>query len=49
MGRSATATFVDFVTVRGQPQAAADTVPKIMHFQMRFIREFRVFRPNKAI
>jgi hypothetical protein len=40
---------VDFVTVRGQPPAAADTVTKIMLFQMRFIREFRVFSPNYAI
>ena len=48
-GRSATGTFVEFVTVRGQPPAAADTVSKIMLFQMRFIREFRAFCPNQAI
>jgi hypothetical protein len=40
---------VDFVTGCPQPQAAADTVAKIMRFQMRFISEFRAFYPNQAI
>jgi hypothetical protein len=48
-GRSATGTFVDFVTVCPQPQAAADTASKIMRFQLCFISEFRAFYPNQAI
>jgi hypothetical protein len=37
---------VVFLTACPQPQAAADTVTKIMRFHLRFISEFRVFYPN---